>query len=110
MEKKELPNTFQLVSKEHPQIAKAVEELGKAAKQAGPIDEKSAQLIQLAAAASIRSEGAVHSHVRRALDAGATREEIHHTILLLTSTIGFPTVVASLSWIDDIIGEDTRHH
>lgn len=106
MTQKELPSKFQLVSQKHQQLAKAVEELGKAAKQAGPIDEKSAQLIQLAAAASIRSEGAVHSHVRRALDAGANRQEIHHAILLLTSTIGFPTVVAATSWVDDVIGDD----
>ncbi|HEB27766.1 MAG TPA: carboxymuconolactone decarboxylase family protein [Porticoccus sp.] len=106
MAHKELPKTFQSVCQQHQQIAKAVEELGKAAKQAGPIDEKSAQLIQLAAAASIRSEGAVHSHVRRAMDAGANKEEIQHAILLLTSTIGFPTVVAALSWVDDVIGQD----
>ncbi len=49
MIQKELPNKFQLLSQKHQQLAKAVEELGKAAKQAGPIDEKNAQLIQLAA-------------------------------------------------------------
>lgn len=52
MTQKELPKKFQLVSQKHQQLAKAVEELGKAAREAGPIDEKSAQLIQLAAAAS----------------------------------------------------------
>lgn len=106
MSQKELPGKFQFVSQKHPEIAKAVEELGKAAKQAGPIEGKNAQLIQLAAAASIRSEGAVHSHTRRARDAGANREEIHHAILLLTSTIGFPTVVAALSWVDDVLDQD----
>ena len=106
MAQNELPDHFLLVSQEHQQITKAVEELGKATKKAGPINEKNAQLIQLAAAASIRSEGAVHSHTRRALDAGSNRAEIHHTILLLTSTIGFPTVVAALSWVNDVIGKD----
>ena len=61
--------------------------------------------MQLGAAAAIRSEGAVHSHVRRALEAGATAEQIHHALLSLTSTIGFPTVVAALSWADDVIGK-----
>jgi len=60
-------------------------------------------LIQLAAAAAIRSEGSVHSHTRRALELGAKPEEIYHTIILLTSTIGFPTVSATLSWADDVI-------
>jgi len=30
-------------------------------------------------------------------------EEIYHAIILLTSTIGFPTVAAALSWTDDVI-------
>ena len=79
------------------------QDLGKAVREAGPIDEKNSQLIQLGAAAAIRAEGSVHSHVKRALDAGASTEEIYHTIVLLTSTIGFPAVAAALSWAKDII-------
>jgi alkylhydroperoxidase/carboxymuconolactone decarboxylase family protein YurZ len=48
----------------------------------------------------------VHSHVRRAIKAGATREEIFHAIILLTSTIGFPGASAALSWAHDAIGVD----
>ena len=79
------------------------QELGKALREAGPINEKDANLIQLGAAAAMKSEGAVHSHVRRAQDAGAPPDEIYHAILLLTSTIGFPAVAAALSWARDII-------
>lgn len=82
---------------------KAVDSLGNAAKTSGPIKSKTSQLIQLAAAAAIRSEGAVHSHAKRALQAGAKPEEIYQAILLLTSTIGFPTVSAALSWVDDVL-------
>jgi len=103
MSKDGIPGTYLSIRERHENLVKAVEELGKVAKQEGPIDEKNAQLIQLAAAASLRSEGAVHSHTRRALEAGAGVAEIHHAILLLTSTIGFPTVVAALSWADDVI-------
>ena len=60
-------------------------------------------LVQIAAAAAIHSEGAVHSHTRRAIDAGAQADEIYHAIILITSTIAFPTVVAALSWVDDVI-------
>jgi 4-carboxymuconolactone decarboxylase len=42
-------------------------------------------LIQLVAVAAIRSEGSVHSHVRRALETGASPEEIRHALVLLTS-------------------------
>lgn len=95
--------TYQHLKERHAKYMSAVESLGQAAKSEGPLDEKSAQLIQLAAAAAIRSEGAVHSHTRRALEAGAEVEEIHQAIILLTSTIGFPTVVAALTWADDVI-------
>ncbi len=98
-----LPQQYQNLKKRFKGYMKAVDNLGKAVKEAGPIDEKTSHLIQLAAATAIRSEGAVHSHARRALEAGATIEEINHAIILLTSTIGFPNVSAALSWVDDII-------
>ncbi len=98
-----LPNQYQGLKKRFKSYMKAVDNLGKAVKEAGSIDEKTSHLIQLAAAAAVKSEGAVHSHTRRALEAGAKPEEIHHAIILLTSTIGFPNVSAALSWADDII-------
>jgi AhpD family alkylhydroperoxidase len=94
---------YQLMKRRYPEVMTAVETLGEVTANAGPLDEKTKQLVQLAAAAALRSEGAVHSHSRRALQAGATPDEIHHALLLLTSTIGFPTVVAALSWVDDIV-------
>jgi 4-carboxymuconolactone decarboxylase len=45
----------------------------------------------------------VHSHVRRAKAAGASPEEIYHALIALTSTIGFPTVSAALSWAYDVL-------
>ncbi len=104
MSKKKLPAQYLKIKKRHEKFFRAIEELGNVVRQEGPLDERTAHLIQLAAAATIHSEGAVHSHVRRALEAGVEPEEIYHALILLTSTIGFPTVVAALSWADDIIG------
>ena len=99
----DFPKVYRSIREKHGHYMAAVEELGKVLKEDGPLDEKTSQLIQLAAAATIRSEGAVHSHVRRALKLGATPEEVYHTLILLTSTIGFPTVAAALSWVEDVI-------
>jgi len=96
-------NQYLKIKQRHPDLLNAVESLGKAVKQEGPLDEKTAQLIQLAAAAAIRSEGAVHSHTRRALEAGASIDEIRHVLILLTSTLGFPCVMAALSWADETL-------
>jgi 4-carboxymuconolactone decarboxylase len=101
-----LPAQYVGIQKRYKGVMKAVENLGKATKAAGPLNEKTARLIQLAAAASVRSEGSVHSHVRRALAAGAKPDEIRHAIILLTSTIGFPNVSAALSWIEDVLSKE----
>lgn len=98
--KTQLPNHYESIIRRYPDVGVAIEGLGSAVRKEGPINVKTGHLIQLAAATAIRSEGAVHSHARQALAAGATVEEIRHAILLLTSTIGFPTVAAALSWVE----------
>ncbi|MBI4767138.1 MAG: carboxymuconolactone decarboxylase family protein [Deltaproteobacteria bacterium] len=94
---------YQALSKLLPGVMSAVENLGSAIREAGPIPEKTAELIQLAGAASAQLEGSVHSHTRRALKAGATPEEIYQALVLLISTIGFPKVSAAIMWAQDII-------
>lgn len=87
-------------------VMEAHREFGKSVREAGPLDAKTAHLVQLAGAAAIRSEGAVHSHVKRALEAGASPAEIYHTIILLASTIGFPATAAAVSWAREIVEKD----
>jgi 4-carboxymuconolactone decarboxylase len=98
------PHDHYLKLKErHGELIAAVEALGAAARGAGPLDEKTIHLVQLGAAAAIMSHGSTRSHAKRALEAGATPEEVRHAVIALTSTIGFPTVAAALSWVDDVI-------
>jgi AhpD family alkylhydroperoxidase len=97
------PRHYQKLQQRYKAVMDSLNQLGKALHEAGPLDEKQSQLVQLAAAAGQRSEGAVHSHTRRAMKAGATPEEVRHTLVLLISTLGYPTVAAALSWADDIL-------
>jgi alkylhydroperoxidase/carboxymuconolactone decarboxylase family protein YurZ len=96
------PGFYVGLAKKHPQYVAAVEALGHAVRESGPLDSKLLHLVQLAAAAAIRSEGAVHSHTRRAIEEGVTPDEIRHAVIALTSTIGFPNVTAALSWCEDV--------
>ncbi len=97
------PSVLYLKLKErHSNLIDAVEALSKAARASGPLDDKTVHLIQLGAAAAIHSKGSVCSHAARALDSGATPEEIRHAIIVLTSTIGFPTIAAALSWVEEL--------
>ena len=102
-DKPNLPEHYVSVRKRYPSVCAALEGLGTAVREAGPLDIKTGHLIQLAAAAGTRSEGSVHSHVRRAIEAGATPEEIRHALILSTSTIGYPAVAAALSWAEDVL-------
>ena len=100
-----MPSTPLTLRIAKPELETAEETLGKTLKEQGPLDEKTAHFLQLAASVAIHSEGGVHSHVRQALENGATSDEIRHAIMLLTSTLGFPTVSAALSWAEDILND-----
>ena len=102
MPTEKLPQNFQKLQDDYPEYMSAVADLGRAVREAGPLDEKTVNLVQLGAAAAQRLEGAVHSHARRALAAGATLDEVRHALIVLTSTIGFPAVAAAMSWISDL--------
>jgi len=103
MSRKTVPEHFQTLKQRFPEVIAASEVLGKTAKKAGPIDEKTVHLLQMAAATAIRSHGAVRSHARRALEAGVSAQELYHAELVLISTLGFPVIAAAVGWIDDVV-------
>lgn len=103
----QIPKRFLKFTEDYPQVAKAYEELGDAVHAAGPLDDKTRALIKLAISTGARLEGAVHSHTRKALKTGCTAEEMHQVVLLSLPTIGLPSMMAALSWIDEII-EDKK--
>jgi alkylhydroperoxidase/carboxymuconolactone decarboxylase family protein YurZ len=99
----EYPKHFLKLKEKYPELIKAYESAGELAREAGPLQDKFTHLVQMAACVALRSEGGVHSHTRRALEAGATTEEIYHALIALISTAGFPAVSASFSWVNDVI-------
>ena len=103
MSRMDLPEHYVNLRKNYKAYMEALAGLGEAAAKQGPLDVRTSHLVQLAAGVAIRSEGAVHSHARQALQAGATSDEVKHVVILLTSTIGFPAVAAALSWVDDVL-------
>jgi alkylhydroperoxidase/carboxymuconolactone decarboxylase family protein YurZ len=56
-------------------------------------------------AAARGSESAVQSHVHRALEAGATPAEIEHALVIGVNTLGFPAMMAALSWAWETVEE-----
>jgi 4-carboxymuconolactone decarboxylase len=103
--KNTLPKHYEKNKVLYPAYFEALEKLGETIRETSPLPENTMCLINLAAAAAIQSEGSVHSHTRRAVEAGCSPEEIRHSILLLTSTIGFPRTMAAMSWVNDLLPE-----
>jgi AhpD family alkylhydroperoxidase len=103
---RKLPGTFKRFLETYPDVAKAYEQLGKATQDWGPLEKKTRELVKLGVAVGNRHEGAVHSHTRRALDAGATPDEVRHVVLLALTTIGFPNMMAALTWVEDVLNTD----
>lgn len=99
----EIPKRFKKFQDEFPDVFKAYESLGKAVHGAGPLDDKTRALIKLAISTGARLEGAVHSHTRKALESGCSVDEIKQTVILALPTIGLPSTMAAISWIEDVI-------
>jgi alkylhydroperoxidase/carboxymuconolactone decarboxylase family protein YurZ len=100
-----LPPLVQQLAEQYPAVWSAYNRLGEAAAAAGPLDAKTRRLVKLALAIGGEREGGVHSHVRRGLMEGLTREELQHVALLATTTLGWPAAVRAYSWVDDELGE-----
>lgn len=102
----QLPQAYENFKKKYPEIWRAYDGLGAAVHDSGPLEKKQRELLKLAMAIGARLEGAVHSHTRRALEVGASVEEIRHVVLLGVTTLGFPQTVAALTWVEDDLQDD----
>jgi 4-carboxymuconolactone decarboxylase len=100
---KQYPKSYQQFRVEHPEVYAAHEKLGESAANAGPLDQKTRELIKLGMAAAIHSKSGVQSHTHRALEANAMPAEIEHAIISGISTLGFSTMMAALTWAKDAI-------
>ena len=97
-----LPHAAKNIADLYPKIWQAYEALGEACATSGPLDAKTMRLIKLALAIGAASEGATHSHVRRALEEGTSAEALKQVAMLAIPTLGFPRASAALTWIEDV--------
>ncbi|HZD58342.1 MAG TPA: carboxymuconolactone decarboxylase family protein [Anaerolineales bacterium] len=104
----ELPVSYRKFRDQHVKVWQVFDQLGAAAAEEGPLDKKVRELVKLGMAAANGSESGVHSHTHRALEAGAQPEEIEHAIILGITTIGFPSMMAALTWAKDAIAASKK--
>jgi 4-carboxymuconolactone decarboxylase len=101
-----LPDVYLSFRDRHPGVADALDGLGQATDEASALDERTRRLVTLGIAIGGLAEGAVRSNVRKALDAGCSREEIRSVVLHAITTRGFPAAVAASQWVDDVLGNE----
>ncbi|MFQ5837874.1 MAG: carboxymuconolactone decarboxylase family protein [Thermoplasmata archaeon] len=99
----EIPKPFEEFKANYPRLFDAYEKLGKECLDVGPLDPKTRELVKLGISIGARMEGAAHSHTRRAIEKGATPDELRHVALLALTTLGFPNMMSALLWVEDIL-------
>ena len=100
-----LPKIYENFTGKFPEVFKDFKKLGQTCRQAGPLDQKCQDLIKLGIAIGANSRGAVMSSTRKALEAGASAEEIAHAVLLSLTTTGFPNMIAAMGWVDEVLNK-----
>ncbi|MCL3882568.1 carboxymuconolactone decarboxylase family protein [Marivita sp. GX14005] len=98
---KNLPGAAGDLAKAYPDVWSAYSDLGEATAKAGDLTERERRLVKLALSIGAASEGAVHSHTRRALSEGIPAADLHQVALMAIGPLGFPRAVAAGTWISD---------
>jgi alkylhydroperoxidase/carboxymuconolactone decarboxylase family protein YurZ len=98
-----LPRVYTDFTERFPEVAAAQGALARTIREQSPFDEKTERLLTLALAIGAEANGGVRSNVRKALQQGATVEELRAVALAAITTCGFPTAVAALRWIDEVL-------
>ncbi|MBM4100717.1 MAG: carboxymuconolactone decarboxylase family protein [Phycisphaerae bacterium] len=93
-----VPATYKAFVKKYPDLGRAHEHIASAVVAAGPLDAKTLSLIKIGICVGAGLESALRSHVRRAMQHGATHAEVEQAVLLAMNTVGFPRTVAAWSW------------
>jgi 4-carboxymuconolactone decarboxylase len=95
-----IPKIYSKFKRKHPELVAAYE----ACRAAGPLDAKTVALVKLRLAIGAGLEGATHSAVRKAVEAGCTANELLHAAVLATTTLGFPAMMRGRGWVMDVLG------
>jgi alkylhydroperoxidase/carboxymuconolactone decarboxylase family protein YurZ len=98
-----LPGIYQRFRERYPAVAGAQDALGREVAATAPFDQRTIRLLKLALAVGAQAEGAVRSNARKALSLGASADELRAVAVLAVTTCGFPTAIAGLSWIEDVV-------
>ncbi|HBG98765.1 MAG: carboxymuconolactone decarboxylase family protein [Rhodobacteraceae bacterium] len=87
-------------NKVNPETAKGFGALSKAAKETGPLDLKTKELIACAIAIAVRCEPCIAFHVEALIKAGGTREELADMLSMCVQMGGGPSLMYTAKALD----------
>src|SRR5881628_207006 len=99
----EIPRSYQRLKVERRAVVEAYEKMGEACAGAGPLSERERALVKIGLSTGARLEGGLHSHVRKALEAGVEPAAIRQAVYLALPTLGLPTMMAAATWVEDVL-------
>lgn len=101
-----LPEVYLEFTRRYPEVAEAQGQLARTVDDASPFDERTTRLLKLALAVGAEADGAVRSNVRKCLAQGVTETELRAVALLAITTCGFPSAIAGLRWVDEVLARE----
>lgn len=96
---------MQNIKKEAPGVYKAFRELTSALQEKSAVDKKTKELILLGIFTADKALRGIDTHVRIALQEGASKDEIVSAILFAIPIVGIPSVTAALGKALEVIDQ-----
>lgn len=103
-----LPEVYQSFRRRFGDVVERHDAVARAVDAVGPLDEQTVRLVKLGIALGAQADGAVRSNVRKALEAGASREAVEQVVLLGLTTRGFPATIAAWKWASEVLEADEQ--
>lgn len=94
-----LPGRYKEFVTRFPELGESHENIAKAVQSYGPLDRKTCELIKIGICVGAGLETGTRSHVRQAMQHGATEKEIEQAVLLAMNTCGWPRTVMGWTWV-----------
>jgi len=95
--------SLELISKQQPEVIAALYRLKNSVFKEGALSVKEKELIAVALTALLKCDECLVVHAQKAVEAGATKDELRESLLVAMYLAG-PTAVIWTDRIDEIIG------
>ncbi len=100
---KEIHKTLSRFRKKYSSVYAMHEALGQEIhEKSGPLPEKTRWLIKVGISGASSHKTALETHISKAKEAGASDDEVLHTLLLLIQTTGFPTFMEAYTVFENM--------